>query len=231
MDTIDELKKEFEELKKEVKEGKKEIDRLTSIALEKVKGSYYEGKYFYFHIFLDTPYKWGPGYGEATGEEIYANRMNFKKIFESLSNNGDVWLILEEKNSGSAPIWYNRDDQMEEIYAHPMELSGTLKIEKIFTLVNFIIQSDFDVTKFRDFKIYKEVKKYSDTEIYEIFEQKLPEVVKKLKPKGYVPCNYNFEDFGFLFKEGLFAETYYNKKLYAIKSFLTSVLNSKLGNN
>ena len=182
--------------------------------------------YYNFKIILNTPYKRGTIYEGSTEEEVTQNFFNFNTIFESL---GKKWKATYDNGAFGTPTWYNTDDAMEEIYAHPAELTGTMKYENIMKLANFIENSNFEVTKIQDLRFFNETKKYSNKEIYDKFNSNLSTFLHSPRARGgCVAMNYDFKEFGLNFKACCFANIYYNKQLEAIKTFLIDIINEKL---
>lgn len=188
-----------------------------------------KGTFYHFQILLDTPYKWGDGYGSASSNDISENNKAFEEIFNFL-NQEKTWKIVEAQHSFECPSWYNTENEIEEIYSHPMELSGTLEYDKIIALAEFIENSNFKRTKLEDLRFHEVVESYSYKEAYDIFTNNLEKALVELKKEhSYgVPSNYKFKEFGLNFKPYGFVKNYFNKTQDEIKKFFISVINEKL---
>ena len=82
-----------------------------------------EKKYVRFYIYLKTPYGWGTGYNEEQARQF---RRHIGEIAEHTG-----FYIQSGSGYGECEKLFNPNDIMEEIYCHPMELSGTLAIENV----------------------------------------------------------------------------------------------------
>lgn len=186
-------------------------------------------KYYEFLISLNTPYKWGEGYGNATDDEIESNQDAFDKMFYFLKGLEPAFTIDFEKEERTANKWYV-DFTPEEIYAHPMELSGVLELSKLEKLIDFIKESDFENTRLISFRIVKKVKGYTFREILDVInnesELMLPNLIKEY---GYqLPMNYDFKEFELEFKTYPFVNNAFNRKQKKQKEFFLDYLNELL---
>lgn len=178
-------------------------------------------KYVRFKIWLETPYKWGSGYGNATSREVALNKEALRDITEKIG-------FVKDDLNDSDLVYYNKLDGFEELYMHPMEISGVIAEDKYDELVRIIKEGNYEVTKYVSDKVIREAKMYTFEEIakfaatldYKTIKQVLPQYAK-----WGVPCNYEFREFGFYFKEYTFAHTQQNAKTNEQKNFLVSLVN------
>jgi hypothetical protein len=188
-----------------------------------------KNNFYHFQIRLDTPYKWGDGYGNATQLEIKILKENYEAIFNFLKTKAN-WNIVKPKSDFESPSWINLDNNLEEIYAHPMELTGTLKYSTILELCEFIISSKFAQVKFDDLRIHRLVKDYSYKEALEIFNKNLLtglEKIRRTHPYG-LASNALLDEFGIYLKQHGFVSCPLNHKTEEIRTFLIAVVNDYL---
>ena len=209
--------------------NKEDINSVFKLAVEEPQVKCEKGKYYEFKIFLETPYKWGGGYDGATKEEIQSNEKAFNQCFLFLQGKNANWKIQKGGNFES-DTWFNNDPEcmngIEEIYAHPMELSGVLEYSTLLELAEFVRNSNFENTKLQNVRIFDEVKKYTYKEVVVQFLTKLDNALPKIVEKygNYVPLNYSFEEFDFKFKEYPFAKCLFNKVQTEQKNFILNLL-------
>ncbi len=178
--------------------------------------------YYEFRIWLLSPYKWGDGYGKATQEEIESNEKALKEIIKMLG-----WSIKEKEHSWDCNVVYNKEDDMEEIYMHPMELSGVATKETIEKIESFIKEKDFPYTKVSETKMFDKIKKWDIETLLKLLMSKVEEV-RRRHPYG-VAMNYNFEDVigEYKVKNTRFAHTSTNRELDDLMYTMQNVINKR----
>lgn len=171
-----------------------------------------EKECYEFRVLLETPYKWGEGYSKASAEDVEQNLKDINSLKDFLKGN---FKVQEKEHFGGCPSWWNSLDDVEEIYVHPMELSGVLRGENIIRLQKALRESNFPVTKFLEIRVFGTVKSYQPEELIHEFEEKLPEVLPIVYKKygDCVPLNFDFRKyFGFKFKQFTFVkDSHFNK--------------------
>lgn len=98
--------------------------------------------YMNVHISLDSPYKWGSGYSEATDDEIKSNEAYLYSLMEYIG-----FICGEQPSKFSSPVFYNEENKFEEIYLHPMELAGTMSLKTKEKIVKYFNENPSSVTK------------------------------------------------------------------------------------
>lgn len=184
-------------------------------------------KTYYYQISLDTPYKWGEGYANATEEAILSNELALKSIPEIIGF--ELYKDFFKKGSGECDSYYNPDNNWEEIYLHPMEITGTLTAETVKKIIDYLTEKNFPYTKLERVKCFNEERKYTFTEVMSLYNNITDEMFYKLYRNtngGFIAMNYNFEELGFKFKKYTFCNII-DKDTKLQKDFLIKLLNEK----
>jgi len=202
-----------------------EIEGLTISSFENDLKLY---NYYNFEIRFSTPFRY------YTREEMDTFMANFDSIFNFLSLAGDEWeIVQEDKSSHSGPVWYNSCDVLEEIYVHPAELSGSLRLSHLICLINYIKEKDFETTKIYSVDVYNKVEYHTFKEMYELFNKNLSKILADEERKAeiekyYKIAGYNLEDFELDLKMCRFASTSYNKEIDETINFFWKVVRTYL---
>lgn len=182
-------------------------------------------KYNYYIINLNTPYKWGAGYSDASEEEITSNEFALKEIMRLI---GFELYDNPEKSCWGCNIYYSPENLWEEIYLHPMEITGTLKNETVTKIVKFLTENEYPFTKLDAVKAYDEERKYTFEEVIERYNSIDEEIFKKMYKKNYgvLAMNDNLEELGFKFKRYTFCKLI-DSDTKLQKDFLIRSINEK----
>lgn len=185
-------------------------------------------KFYRTAIFLDSPYKWGPGYSEASREEIESNNNALIEIMKEIGFK--KYEPIFERDHGSCPSYYNEENKFEEIYLHPMEISGTMTIETRNRILQILNDKNYSHTKFDRITVGEEEIPYTFEQVLEILNnnvtgEKLEQLFKKTH--GYMAMNEDISMFGFNFKEYCFVKMI-DRNVEIQKEFARNFIQEKL---
>ena len=206
--------------------GTEKSKRITKLAVNKYED---DESYYNFKIALNSPYKWGPGYGEASDDEIRSN----ENALDALER----FLEFRKVEKVDFRDVYNPMDQMEEIFIHPMELTGVAKISTLRKIVEFINNSNFKYTKIdysfsnnsEGFKLFGAKMTYTYEEIFERLKTITDDEIKILKARhGSLAMNQDLKCIGLNFKSTTFANTRINRTVENQKDFVIAYLNERI---
>lgn len=184
-------------------------------------------KYYETKITLDTPYKWGIGYEKATQEEIESNEQAIKQTLLSIG-----FKIEPKESDYSCDSYYNPNNRMEEIFAHPMELSGVMTQETRDMIVEHLKRADYPYTKIWNGKVEvltddKEVFDYENIDIVNVLSKLTDNDIRSLGEAHIYNIDKCLSFLGLKMKRYCFVP-YIDKKVKTQKSFIETYIRERL---
>ena len=183
-------------------------------------------KYYHFNINLNSPYKWGGGY---EGVDSLTISLHEKTLAEAMNYIG--FEKYEEKQCyGSCPSYYNKVNKFEEIYLHPMQISGTMTEETVSKIIEYFENKNtiYPNTIINNIHRGTEEKQYTYQEVIEFYNSLNEKDLINLYKKHYgrLAMNYNFKELGMNFKEYCFVKLI-NNDIKLQKDFLINTINER----
>ena len=185
-----------------------------------------EQKYYHYHIDLNSPYKWGEGYNGVDSLTISLNEQTLREAMNYIG-----FELYDAKDSYiSCPSYYNKENKFEEIYLHPMEISGTMTEDTANKIVEYFKTQNTIYPNTTIHSIHKcwEEKQYTYQEVINFYNSINEDVFIKLYKKHYgcLAMNHNFRDLGMNFKEYCFVKII-DHNIDLQKDFLINTINEK----
>lgn len=142
-----------------------------------------KAKEHYYHVSLDTDYKWGVGWG-SDDYEAMKNAKNFENVHNTLIAHADEigYKFQRPTSSGACPELKSKNiTETVDLYIHPMEITGVATKETMQKIISVLKENCSE--QIREIRVDREKELYdvSDAMYQRILDKNSSEIFKALK--------------------------------------------------